>query len=303
MYLTLFPRQSISTGWMWKQLQGFPSPLEPRGVGLAASGATVPEWELSGSSGRDVKGSNLFWRWGHTANTVCARPCGFTQAPHAFFYQGRLKRSVSPRGRGVRISIQQSRIACSSGHSVACTRIACCFPPQPPLSNQVLAQVPLPPRPCLASTSFFAQDCARSQQKFWSPLGGSSRTRLFRVMAADSKAACVFHKFFPVGQDQAASQALWRQHRPQGRQSASANLWLDMGTRQMDAMCLLHESSPTTKGPANSGLDICSYVSEILPTYLVVLTWYYLLMKRHGQHTHAPVLGEKEEVVSCAQSP
>ena len=89
----------------------------------------------------------------------------------------------------------------------------------------------------------------------------------------------------------------------QERQKPSANCWLDVGTRQMDAMCLAHESSPTTKGPANSGLDICSYVSEILPTQLVVLTWYYLLMKRHGQHTYASVLREKEEAGSRAQSP
>jgi len=83
----------------------------------------------------------------------------------------------------------------------------------------------------------------------------------------------------------------------------SANCWRDMGTRQMDTTCLAHESSPTRKGPANSALDIGSYVSEILPKCLVVLALYYLLMKKQGQHTCALVPGKKEEVGSCAQSP
>lgn len=122
---------------------------------------------------------------------------------------------------------------------------------------------------------------------------------------AGCKAACFFRKFFPVGQDQAASKALWRQHpsRAQERQRASAKRWLNVGSRQMDAMCSAHESSPITNGPAYTGLDICSYASQILPTCLVVLTLYYLLIKRHGQHACASVLGEMEERGSCAQSP
>lgn len=43
---------------------------------------------------------------------------------------------MSPRGRGVQISTQQSKSAHSPPcHPVACTDTMCCFPPQPPLSK------------------------------------------------------------------------------------------------------------------------------------------------------------------------
>lgn len=65
--------------------------------------------------------------------------------------------TVSPRGGGVQISIQQSKSAHSpSCHPVACTCTMCSCTPLPPLSNQALTQVLLPPCPCLASSSLFA---------------------------------------------------------------------------------------------------------------------------------------------------
>lgn len=153
----------------------------------------------------------------------------------------------------------------------------CCFPLQPTPSNQTLAQVPLPPGPCLASTSFLAEGCTCSlctAANVLIPLCGSSRV-LCRPQS------CMF---FPQGF------SLWgpgRQPNPQRQplswaqrsQMASANHWLNVTIRQMDAMCLAHESSLAAKATANSGLDFCSYAREIPPTCPVVLIWHSLLMK------------------------
>lgn len=163
---------------------------------------------------------------------------------------------------------------------MACTCTTCCFPPEPPLlkpgpGTGPPASLSLPPQHLLFHPGLYVFPTYNCED-FNPPLVGAAGLGSgCRVLAADCKAACFFHEFFPVGQDQAASQALWRQRLScaQERQRASANHWLDVGTRQMDAMCLVQESLPATKGPAHSGLDICSYVSEILPMCLVVFNF------------------------------
>lgn len=206
MDLTLFPRWSISSAWMQKQHQGFHSPLEPQGVGLATSGAPVPEREPSRSDdGRDVEGNNLFWRWGHTANTLCALLCGFTQAPHAFFIRvdlGALWALGEEWSKAVFSKAIVPLLPLAILWLTPAPRVAAhlSHPSQTrPWHRSLCLHVPASPAP-----PFFAQGCACSQhtsakvlmppwweQQGWALVGGR--------LAADRKAARFFHKFFPVG--------------------------------------------------------------------------------------------------------
>lgn len=158
----------------------------------------------------------------------------------------------------------------------------CYFPHQPPPSNQTLAQVPLPPWPCLASSSFLAEGCICSlctATNVLIPLGGRIRAGLWGLHLQTTKLHVFSTRFFPLRARQPAKPSEPFLSCAQERQMAPANHWLSLSTRQMDAMRLAHESSHAAKATADLGLDFCSSAREIPPTCLVGLIWHYLLVK------------------------
>lgn len=114
MDLTFFPRLSISSGWMWKQLQGFPSPLELQGQ--QPSGLWCPCRIQVGA----MEGMLMKETISSGGEATLQTPLWFHPSSSYLFYWGRLRCSVSPRRRVVQISIQQSK----SAHSSSCHPMA-----------------------------------------------------------------------------------------------------------------------------------------------------------------------------------